>query len=109
MIRTFLVLCLLTSFGLASGAKADYLVSNAKVGSVSNTSGNGEVFVLTFAGGAGVCAKQLVFFQEDLAGSAKIFSRAFAVALTAFATGQTVDVFSYWGDDCSTASYIQIK
>ena len=94
---------------IASSANADFIVQNGQVVRLSNTTGNTSQYKVGIAGGTGVCADTTIIINEARAGDKDIFKRGFALALTALSTGLTVRVWSYEGDDCFSAAYIEIE
>ena len=104
-----LAIVLLSVWVTAPAAKAGFILHDGRVSLVSNTSGNTKRFTVLINGGTGVCAGAYLSFREENAGDRDVFKRAFAIALTALATGKTVDVYSYGADDCISPSFIMIK
>ncbi|PCH61095.1 MAG: hypothetical protein COC04_06415 [Gammaproteobacteria bacterium] len=82
---------------------------------LSNNTGNGENFFVKVTGGSGVCVgtgRTLVVFplhNSGVSGGDKdLHNRAFSLALTAYTTGDTVEIGSYHGADCTAASRIKL-
>ncbi|MCG9584205.1 DUF5992 family protein [Vibrio tubiashii] len=86
-----------------------FLVENAVITSVSNTSSNQDNFVIWQEGGEGPCKGKDILFPRTATTSTETHKRAYAAALTAFSTGAKVDVYNYQGNGCHNAAYIRLK
>ena len=89
-----------------------FVVQNGRVDQVSNTRGNVDNFVVHVSGGIGLCADSWLTFKRVNMGNDEVLRRAFALALTALATGYRVDVWSYKANanvNCETSAYIVVK
>ncbi|GAB5386996.1 MAG: hypothetical protein Alis3KO_41190 [Aliiglaciecola sp.] len=105
MKRLLFALILLPFFVEANGT---YIVKNAVITSIANTSGNSEKFTIWVEGGSGSCANSIIVFPRTAASSDEIYSRAYSAALTAFTSGKKIWVHNYEGDQCNNASYIRL-
>jgi hypothetical protein len=100
----------LLTFSIAQIATAEYLVKGATVSEVSNTAGNEELFYISVSGGTGRCADSQIRFPLADAGSEKIYDRAFSIALTAYASGEKINIYDYSesSTDCNGAESIRL-
>lgn len=93
---------------LSSNSYADYVVTDAKIDKISNTSGNADEFAIWVSGGSGQCNDTLIKFRLADSGSAGVFNKAYSTALAAFAAGYRIRVHNYHNNLCLNASYIEI-
>ena len=106
MIKQLVVLC---AFALISSMSyADYVVTDAKIDKISNTSGNTDEFAIWVSGGTGNCKDTLIKFRLVDSGSEGVFNKAYSTALAAFAAGYRIRVHNYHNTSCENASYIEI-
>jgi hypothetical protein len=99
------------TFCWVDSAKAGYLVQEAKVTRVANTSSNQAMFVVWVVGGTGTCAMtagRWIAFPLSSAVDADVHKRAWSAALLALSSGMNVTIYNYANDDCYGASYIEI-
>ncbi|MHC5615709.1 MAG: DUF5992 family protein [Nostoc sp.] len=90
-------------------AQADYLVQNAKVVSVGNTSGNGDNFAIFVSGGTGPCTNTFIIFPPSGVTNRNIYEHGYQAALTALTNPNlTVDVFDYSGASCYNGGQILV-
>ena len=102
------MLCLLL-LSLSVNSFAIILIKDAEITMVANTASNEDKFVINTTGGSGVCDQAIVFPAD--ATSPAIYERAFAIALTAFSTGQKVTINTYEDEAenvCLRATYIKL-
>ncbi|BDU40260.1 conserved exported hypothetical protein [Vibrio nigripulchritudo MADA3029] len=95
-------------FASSANGAGTYIVKDATITSVANTSGNGDNFTVWVEGGTGVCANKSINFPRTATSSNEIFSRAYSTALTAFASGHKVWIHDYAGASCTNAAYIRV-
>ncbi|MFT4925461.1 MAG: hypothetical protein ACI8WB_001554 [Phenylobacterium sp.] len=104
-----MILVFFSSTVLADG---QYIVLNAKVTKVVNTSGNGASFMVVTAGGTGPCTtttiQNNIYFPKSAAGTDKVFDRAYSTALTALVSGSKVNIYNYVDGACDKAAAIEI-
>ncbi|MEZ8822894.1 DUF5992 family protein [Vibrio amylolyticus] len=101
-------LLLLSVFAFGSIASGTYIVKNATISSIANTSSNVDRFIIWIEGGNGVCVGKAITFPRSATTSAEVHQRAYSAALTAFTTGSKIDIHNYHGEDCTNASYIRL-
>ena len=90
----------------SSSVFADFLVQDAIVTFVNNTTNNSYQFSIVTSGGTGPCNATAITFSST---DSDIQDRAYQAALTALTEGMRVDVFDYDGTDCSDAAHIALK
>ncbi|MEH1846561.1 MAG: DUF5992 family protein [Nostoc sp.] len=90
-------------------AKADYLVQNAKITTVQNTSSNNDNYAVGVSGGTGPCINQIIIFPASGVLNREIHSRGYQAALTALTQGYTVSIYDYSGTSCSNGGQIAIS
>ena len=100
-------------FGLSMVVKpalADYLVQNASVVTVENTSSNGDNFAIVVTGGTGPCNDGFILFPASAVITRAIQEHGYQSALTAL-TNQNlrVNVFDYSGASCSNGGQIVLN
>ena len=92
-----------------NSANAGWVVRDATVIAVANTSNNENKFGVKATGGSlNLCEGHYVMFPASDAGSPEIHQRAFAAALTALTTGRKVTIHNYHDDTCVRASFIEL-
>lgn len=102
----FLSVLLLSTSAFADGG---YIVTSATVTTVTNTANNQDVFAIQTSGGESQCQGAWIQFYSENAGNSKIHDRAYAAALSAFASGAKVSIFDYHEPiSCKHAEYIQL-
>ncbi|QGX41847.1 hypothetical protein E2H98_17205 [Permianibacter aggregans] len=93
-------------------AAGQYIVSNARLTKVGNTSGNGPSFWVVAVDGVGQCITQSmqtnIYFPEQYAGNKEIFNRAYSTALAAIASGRRVNIYNYTDGACDKAVAIEL-
>ena len=87
---------------------ADYVVTDAKIEKMANTSGNSDEFAIWVTGGHGNCKDSLIKFRLADSSSPGVFDKAYSTALAAFAAGYRIRVHNYHNTSCDNASYIKI-
>ena len=88
---------------------AGYIVKDATVTSVANTFGSGNNFIVNATGGTNnKCQGLNIWFKLDTVTNEIIHARAYSTALTAFASGSKVNIWSTDGT-CEGAGHIQVK
>ncbi len=102
------LISILCFFAASANGAGVYIVENATVKSVANTSSNQDNFSISVEGGTGPCANKTIIFPRAATSSNEIFSRAYSTALTAFASGHKVWVHNYSGDSCTNAAFIRV-
>ena len=111
MLRLILstIMVLVASSTLAQG---QYIVTNAIITKVGNTSGNGPSFWVVAEQGSGPCVSSSgqnnIYFPASAAGNTKIYDRAYAAALAALASGKHVNIYNYVDGSCNTAASIEV-
>ena len=103
LLRVWLIIA---SFNAYSGT---YVVLDAEITNIANTSSNGANFALATKGGTGPCTNQWIVFYESDASNSNAHQRAYSTALMAFATGLKVNIHNYTSSSCDHASYIEVK
>jgi hypothetical protein len=89
-------------------AAGGYIVKQATITSVTNTSNNQSVFTVKVSGGTGTCTNTGIVFQLSDAGDASVLNRAYAAALLALSTGMPVNIFNYVDTTCDHAAFIEV-
>lgn len=84
-----------------------FIVKDAIIISIANTSSNQDTFTIWIEGGEGVCLNS-ISFPRTATSSNETHKRAYATALTAFTTGSKVWVHNYQGSDCNNAAFIRL-
>ncbi len=85
-----------------------YLVKNATVTFVTNTSGNSDQFQITTSGGTGTCANTNIFFRPYNT-NPEAYARAFVIATIAVTSNLKVDVYNYGSDTCTEGAFIGVR
>ncbi len=101
---------------ISIGANATQIVVEAKVTGIENTSHGTNEFVVWTTGGSGVCANRHVRFYRSKADAsagnnadgAELHKRAYSMALTAFSTGDKVNIGAIGGTTCDDAVWFKI-
>lgn len=100
----------ITIFAINTLADSGYIVKNAEVVRISSSSGNSDIYRLYYTGGSNDTCSGQVRFHLNRAGSEKIFDRTFTLAVTAYASGSKIDIFSYLDNmDCDSAVTIELR
>jgi len=97
---------------MPSIASAGWLVSGAKISSISNIANDIDHFeVISDGSGTGTCENTPVFFKvENMPDQSKdALARAVALSSTAFAMDLYVYIYNYDDDSCDGASYIRVS
>lgn len=92
----------------AGSAHAGWLVRDAKIVRITNSSSNTDSFTMSTDGGTGVCAGVSLAFPVDGVSTPEIHKRAFSMALAAYMAGEKVSVYSYSNEECNKAGYIEL-
>ncbi|PSB02119.1 DUF5992 family protein [Merismopedia glauca] len=74
---------------------AGYLVQNATITEVENTSINGNNFAIKVSGGTGFCNNQFILFVPAGVSNANIYGRSFPMILQAFQNNHKVSIYDY--------------
>ncbi len=102
-------ICLVALVTLSGTAHADWLVQDAKITRITNSSSNTDSFTMSTEGGTGLCSSVSIAFPADGVSSAEIHKRAFSMALAAYTTGDKVSIYSYSNQECNKAGYIELN
>lgn len=101
-----LFLVMLSSMSFAGNKLAEGVIYNIG-NSTGNTTGNFALFIKSTTTVPCSEGYGIVFFVSN-APNEKAFDRAFALATTAFTTGQKVIVYGTVDNDCGSAAYITL-
>ena len=93
---------------LASESNAGDLVIGGTITKVANTSDNGTSFSILVTGGTSSLCSSWITFPLSAAADADTHKRAYAAALLALSTATPVRVHNYLGNNCNTASYLEV-
>jgi hypothetical protein len=85
------------------------LVKDAKVTAISNTNDNEKRFTIWVSGGSGPCLNSSISFPATAAGSPEVYQRAYATALMAYASGDSISAHDYYSSNCHNAAYIRVS
>ncbi|MET1257498.1 DUF5992 family protein [Aliikangiella maris] len=85
-----------------------YVIVDATIEAVGNTSGNKANFYVRTTGGAGPCVGQQITFPEADASNPNAHQRAYSAALMALSSGMKVKIHNYFSDSCDRASFIEV-
>jgi len=94
--------------GVASPARAGYLVKGANVIHVENTSSNGDNFAILVKGGQGPCVNQYIIFPKSGVANTDVYERGYKGALTALIFGLKINVYDYSGDSCRNGGQLVV-
>ena len=95
---------------VSANASADYLVMDGTVTGIANTSSNQANFAVRVSGGSlNLCEGIYIKFPEADAANKEAHARAYATALAALTAGLPVRIYSYVGNACDRAAYIEIR
>ena len=95
---------------VSADAFAGYLVMDGTVTGIANTSSNQPVFAVRVSGGSlNHCGGIYIKFPEADAADKETHARAYATALAALTAGLPVRIYSYVGNVCDRAAYIEIR
>ena len=90
-------------------AAEGYIAKDATLSSVANTFGVGDNFIVNAIGGtSNQCQGINIWFKLETVTNEAIHARAYSTALTAFASGSKVNIWSVDGT-CEGANHIQVK
>lgn len=103
------IICLVFGLCWFSASYAGELTTGAEIIKIGNSANGGGDFFITVKNGTGPCGHHIIFPEAE-APSAQYHSRAYALALTAFTSGNTkVRVFNFKNESCTEASYIEMS
>ncbi|TDF34658.1 hypothetical protein EYS14_23155 [Alteromonadaceae bacterium M269] len=91
----------------SSSAFSGELINVGTVISVENTSQNTSQFVV-WVTGSGACNNAPIRFKESNSQSKESFERAFAMLLSAQATGFNVKIFGIDDNNCESANWVRV-
>ena len=103
-----MTILLLTLVGISTASAGTYVVRNAVITKIANTSSNENKFAIFVEGGTGSCVNEWVHFPESAATSKEIHERAYSAALAAMTAGIKVTLHNYHDEGCRNVSYIQL-
>ena len=107
----FLMLVIASSSSYAGwlvGGQEGVHAGSATIKRFTNNYYNTGNFAVEVEGGFGPCANAMwiVFDQNNMPSTA--FEHGFEIAKAAFTEGHKVNIYSYDGDDCTNAQYIEV-
>lgn len=96
--------------GLPTSAQAEYLVKEATVVDVENTSSNGDNFAILVQGGEGPCMDKYIIFPKSGIKNADVYQRGYLGALTALEKNDKlkVNVYDYTGHSCRNGGQLVV-
>lgn len=100
-----MMMSLLIPFLAVNPVFAGHLAKDVKITGMGTQAWSSYGFFVTTAGGSGLCAGKTVHFNLNADSiNPKIQDMNFQIAMEAFKTGKTVNIYSYENKDCKTAT-----
>lgn len=102
------VLLITVSLGFVSSAHAEYLVRDAEITGVQNTSRDGDNFAVRVNGGSGPCNNRIIIFPKAGVTERDVYRRGYVMALEAMINNLRVDIFDYSGTSCENGGQLSV-
>lgn len=87
---------------------AGYIANSVTITNIANTASNRSEFAIRTTGGTSLCDGQWIVFPALDASDTPAHQRAYANALLALTTGLKVNIYNYYDETCSRASFIEL-